>query len=214
MAPSRSSFPFDLPAKTATYLRGGLEKPRRRLVKLLKPRAVCAEVGVWKGDFSASLLRHTNPQRLHLIDPWAFEENQPLAWYGGLAAHSQADMDAIYESVTVRFEREIAAGTVFIDRAPSTEALGRLPDSGLDWIYIDGNHLYEFVRDDLAAALPKLRPGGYLACDDYGHAGWWEDGVRRAVDEFVATASVEVVANLGSQFVMRKPVGEPETDAE
>ena len=77
----------------------------------------------------------------------------------------------------------------------------------MDWIYIDGNHLYEFVRDDLAAALPKLRPGGYLACDDYGHAGWWEDGVRRAVDEFVGTASVEVVANLGSQFVMRKPVG-------
>ena len=121
-----------------------------------------------RGDFSASLLRHTNPQCLHLIDPWAFEENQPLAWYGGLAARSQADMDAIYERVTVRFEQEIAAGRVVIDRVPSTEALGRLPDSGLDWIYIDGNHLYEFVRDDLAAALPKLRPGGYLACDDYG----------------------------------------------
>ena len=66
----------------------------------------------------------------------------------------------------------------------------------------------------MAAALPKLRPGGYLACDDYGHAGWWEDGVRRAVDEFVGTASVEVVANPGSQFVMRKPVGYPEADAE
>ena len=130
------------------------------LVKLLEHQAVCAEVGVWKGDFSASLLRHTKPKRLHLIDPWAFEENQPLAWYGGLAARSQADMDSIYDGVRARFEREIAEGTVVIDRAPSAEALRRLPDSGLDWIYIDGNHLYELSVRTWPRHSPNSAPGG------------------------------------------------------
>jgi hypothetical protein len=45
-----------------------------------------------------------------------------------------------------------------------------------------------------------------MACDDYGSPGWWLDGVRRAVDDFVATGAVEAVADLGSQFVMRRPL--------
>ena len=189
------------------WSRDGLGKSRYRLVKMLPTRGVGAEVGVWKGDFSAALLRHTRPKQLHLIDPWIFQEDLPRAWYGGLAARSQADMDAISDGVRTRFAAEIASGTVVVHRAPSADALRRLPDGGLDWIYVDGNHLYDGVMDDLTNALPKLRPGGLLACDDYGSPGWWEDGVKRAVDAFVASGAAEAVADLGSQFVMRRPVG-------
>jgi hypothetical protein len=198
-------FPFNVPDKVLLWSRGGLAKSRFRLVKMLPTYAVGAEVGVWKGDFSASLIRYTRPRELHLIDPWAFQEDVPKAWYGGLAAHSQADMDAISQGVQDRFASEIAAGSVQVHRAPSSDALSSLGDESLDWIYIDGNHLYEGVMEDLTAALPKLRPGGLMACDDYGSPGWWEDGVRRAVDDFVAECKVETVADLGSQFVMRRP---------
>jgi hypothetical protein len=205
MAHLRTVFPFNLPDKVALRMRGGLGKSRYRLVKMLPQHAVGAEVGVWKGDFSASLLRYSRPIRLHLIDPWAFQADLPRAWYGGLAAGSQSDMDAISESVRNRFSTEIAQATVVVHRATSTEALAGLDDGSLDWIYIDGNHLYEGVKDDLFAALPKVRPGGLIACDDYGSPGWWEDGVRIAVDEFVAGGHAERVADLGSQFVMRRP---------
>jgi hypothetical protein len=206
LAHLRTMFPFNVPDKVARWSRHGLGKSRYRLVKLLPAHGIGAEIGVWKGDFSDSLLRFTRPERLHLIDPWVFQEDLPRAWYGGLAAQSQSDMDAISEGVRSRFRAEIAAGTVVVHRAPSTEALRLLPDSGLDWIYVDGNHLYDGVMDDLTTALPKLRPGGLLACDDYGSPGWWEDGVRRAVDQFVAGGEVEAVADLGSQFVMRRPL--------
>jgi hypothetical protein len=205
MAHLRTVFPFNLPDKVALSFRGGLAKSRYRLVKMLPQHAVGAEVGVWKGDFSASLLRFTQPNRLHLIDPWIFQADLPMAWYGGLAAGSQVEMDAISESVRLRFATEIGQGTVEVHQATSTDALARIDDSSLDWIYIDGNHLYEGVRDDLVAALPKIRPGGLIACDDYGSPGWWEDGVRKAVDEFVASGHAEPVADLGSQFVMRRP---------
>ncbi|MGD0394805.1 MAG: class I SAM-dependent methyltransferase [Acidimicrobiales bacterium] len=206
MAHLRTTFPFNVPDKVARWSRYGLAKSRYQLVKMLPAQGVGAEIGVWKGDFSASLLRHTRPKQLHLIDPWIFQEDQPRAWYGGLAARSQADMDAISDAVRTRFAAEIAAGTVVVHRSPSTEALRLLADGGLDWIYVDGNHLYDAVMGDLTMALPKLRPGGLLACDDYGSPGWWDDGVRRAVDEFVAGGAVEAVADLGSQFVMRRPV--------
>jgi hypothetical protein len=180
--------------------------PRQQLLAVLPVGAVAAEVGVWKGDFSARLLRRTRPKQLHLIDPWRFEASLTKAWYGGRRATSQADMDAIFDDVAARFAQEITAGTVVLHRAPSAEALGSLPEAGLDWIYVDGNHLYESVMGDLSTALVKLRPGGLLACDDYGLPGWWDDGVRRAVDDFVASGVVETVAQFGSQFVMRRPL--------
>ena len=179
-------------------------RERARLLARLPRGSVGAEIGVWKGDFSARLLDAVRPSRLHLIDPWRFEETgYERAWYGGALAKSQADMDAIHDSVLLRFAAEIATGTVVVHRATSADAAASLADSSLDWAYIDGNHLYDFVRGDLEAFAPKLRTGGLLAGDDYGSQGWWEDGVRRAVDEFVPRDDFEPVL-LGSQFLLRR----------
>ena len=59
-------------------------------------------------------------------------------------------------------------------------AAGEFPDCFFDWVYIDGNHSYEAVRQDLELYWRKLKPGGYIVCDDYHHAGFWDDGVTRA----------------------------------
>ena len=64
-----------------------LDRERRyRLLKRLPRRAICAEVGVWKGDFSVSIQRRTKPRMLHLIDPWHFEPDLPDRWHGGVIA--------------------------------------------------------------------------------------------------------------------------------
>jgi len=78
------------------------------------------------------------------------------------------------------------------------------PDASFDWIYVDGNHLYEYVRADLERYDPKVKPGGLIAGDDYGVRGWWDDGVTRAVDEFVEARGYEVVSLEANQFVLRK----------
>jgi hypothetical protein len=43
-----------------------------------------------------------------------------------------------------------------------------------------------------------------IAGDDYGLVGWWEDGVTRAVDEFVASKGLTLTV-LGNQFLFTKP---------
>jgi hypothetical protein len=193
-------------AGKAKRLRAGLRRraQRRALVAMLPRGGVGAEVGAWKGDFSAQLLRRTRPQRLYLVDPWEYRDDPEYAhaMFGDRTPGGQQKMDAIHDAVCARFAREIAAGKVVVKRARSTEAAAGL--DSLDWAYIDGDHTYPAVRQDLEAYYPLIRPGGVLAGDDYGMVGWWEDGVRRAVDEFAATHGCELTV-MGHQFAFTKP---------
>jgi hypothetical protein len=180
---------------------------RARLLRRLPKRSVGVEIGVWAGDLSAAILRAVRPTRLHLLDPWAFapDERYEQAWYGGARAGSQVEMDQVYERVLQRFDTEIADGAVVIHRSTSAEAAAEFEDASLDWVYVDGNHLYEYVQTDLALFAPKVRPGGLLAGDDYGAAGWWDDGVRRAVDRFLVThAGAYEPVFLRDQFLLRR----------
>ena len=177
---------------------------RRRLLARLPDGAVCAEIGTWRGDFAAQILSSARPLKLHLIDPWQHreEETYERAMFGGSARDGQQEMEAIYQGVLDRFRVNIDRGQVELHRSRSLEAAATFPDGALDWAYIDGDHTYEAVKADLEAYYRTVKPGGFLAGDDYGEPGWWEDGVTRAVDEFAAASELTVI---GSQFLLRKP---------
>jgi hypothetical protein len=187
-------------------LRGAKAAPRTQVLRALPQRSVGAEIGVHEGDFSAHILDIVRPRRLHLIDPWQYQEDAQYqqSLYGQRGADGAAEMDARFTAVCERFRRESAAGAVLVHRSTSSAAALEIPDGSLDWVYVDGDHLYSAVRDDLVTYAKKLKPGGILAGDDYGVVGWWEDGVRRAVDEFAATCPAELEV-IGSQFLLRFP---------
>jgi hypothetical protein len=135
---------------------------------------ICAEVGVWKGQFSDEILTR-NPKELHLIDPWLHQDYKGR-WY----SIPQPKMDEIYQSVSSRFTGD---SRVVIHRKSSLDVV--FPNGYFDWVYIDGNHSYDAVVGDLEYYYPLVKSGGYLCGDDYG----WEDaqgGPKPAVDEFVA----------------------------
>jgi predicted O-methyltransferase YrrM len=64
-------------------------------------------------------------------------------------------------------------------------ASARVPDSSLDFVYIDAGHDYNNVKCDLAAWAPKVRPGGIIVGDDYGGPSdkVGKFGVKKAVTE-------------------------------
>lgn len=166
---------------------------------------VCAEIGVYKGDFSELILER-GPKKLHLIDPWKYELDPAYSgsWYGGALGNSQASMDEIHGLVTRRFDSAIRAGLVQLHRETSAVCSSQFPDNYFDWIYIDGNHLYEFVKQDLEMFLPKVKLHGLVAGDDYGSPGWWRDGVTKAVDEVVESGRFEKLLIRNHQFLLRK----------
>jgi hypothetical protein len=183
------------------------EAERARMLSMLPAGGACAEIGTWRGDFAAVILADRQPSSLFLVDPWEYrtEEDYEQASYGGKMDGGQQALDAMHQSVVERFASEISGGQVTVLRQRSTDAARTFAPASLDWVYIDGDHSYEGVSADLEAYFAAVKPGGLMAGDDYGHEGsWFEDGVKRAVDEFAGRrgAGLELI---GTQFVLRKP---------
>lgn len=175
---------------------------RRWVIDVIPRDARCAEVGVWKGDFSAQVLSLASPRELHLIDPWLFNPAFPKRWYGGAQAANQSDMDAIHNGVVQRFA---SAPQVAVHRQSSLDAAASFADASFDWVYIDGDHSYEAVKADLAAWFGKVKLGGALTGDDCD----WRDesgllSVQHAVDEFVSENRLGSAKIEAGQFVIRR----------
>lgn len=75
---------------------------------------------------------------------------------------------------------ESGADRAMLIHEPSLKAAECLNDHYFDCVFLDAAHDYESVRADIAAWRPKVKPGGYLAGDDY-IAPWL--GVIDAVTE-------------------------------
>lgn len=177
------------------------ERGRKQLLSRLPKASIGAEVGVWRGDFAEKILRVVDPLKIYLVDPWQFFPELPDAWYGGAVAKSPEDMEAIFHDVSQRFAGD---ARVEILRATSLKAAERLSNESLDWVYVDGNHLYDSVKSDLETYWCKLRHGGLLTGDDYGSVGWRQTNVRNAVDEFAQRNGLRL-SIVGQQFVIEKP---------
>ena len=161
-------------------------------------QAVCAEIGVWQGDFSDLILQKTKPSKLFLIDPWQYQDDFPERMYGGKIAKDQKDMDEIYYSVKNRFAK--LENIIFI-RKKSLEALAEIPNSTLDWIYIDGNHSYDFVFEDLKTSFLKVKKNGFIIGDDFF---WGKNNnypVKKAVVNFTSKKGLSYSC-IGNQFLI------------
>lgn len=157
-----------------------LVQNRYDLVNLLPKNGVIAEIGTDKGLFARFLLDNCKPRELHI-----FEINL-----------SRIEMQNISDGVQ--------QGIVTVHEGDSSSLMSAFPDSYFDWVYIDGDHLYDGVKKDIEASAPKIKRGGYLVFNDY--ATWSPSsmsrcGVARAVNEFCIAEEWEFVF-LGLQSLM------------
>ncbi|MEL6416385.1 MAG: class I SAM-dependent methyltransferase [Pseudomonadota bacterium] len=184
------------------------DKPRRhanrmRLLESMPVEGKCAEIGVWNGGFSENILRITRPSELVLIDPWdlVIETVDDTKTH---AKHSDGEaMRTMFDHVTGLFQDQ---GNVTVKRGFSADILAEFPDDYFDWVYIDGNHLYDFVYRDIELSFAKVKPGGIIAGDDFF---WKRDGrmhVREAVlDAMKAHGIGKRPKRFGQQFMITVP---------
>lgn len=119
---------------------------------------VVVEVGVLVGLFSELILEKLRPRELHLVDPWLNDGTDP-------GSKPWLNLEAQYQSVLRRFCKR--KDVVKVHRIKSVEASLKFADGSLDFVYIDGNHVYEYVLLDCLLWWPKVKPGGFLAGHDY-----------------------------------------------
>ena len=115
-----------------------------------------AEIGVFTGVNSKEMMKYLNVAELYLIDPYENYENTHM----GKINFSEA------ETIAKRRMKKFGKKVKFIKES-SSDAVNRIPND-MDYIYIDGNHNYEYVKDDIMNYWDKVRPGGLLAGHDIG----------------------------------------------
>jgi len=186
------------------FRKRGLNSRDFLLAKMPK-NSICAEIGVLRGDFSMRILRIVNPKKLYLIDSWEFQKRDPNKIAPGCKTTSQADFDDHLLKVQERFDLEIKNAQVILEKGYSSQILEKFDDEYFDWVYVDGNHNYEFVKNDLELSLRKIKKNGYITGDDYGNRGeWWEENPTRAVNEFISSNFVKFIQIKNHQYILQK----------
>jgi predicted O-methyltransferase YrrM len=118
-----------------------------------------AEIGVYKGAYSNDMLNRI-PGIEHLTGVDLFMHYDKY-----LKNDVQLDVAVVYDEAKAVYDSHGEKATLI--KGWSTEVAKTIPDGSLDFIFIDGNHTYEFVVADLAAWEPKLRPGGIFFGHDF-----------------------------------------------
>lgn len=135
-----------------------------------------AEIGVWRGGFSAEMCKALPGLRLRCVDAWGTDPSY----------HEAKKHIASWDKLRAEAEHRLRPFGCLIDARPSLQAAPDVPNGSLDFVYIDGNHSREAVYADLAAWAPKVRVGGIVAGHDYREfPGRPTIQVKAAVDTFI-----------------------------
>ena len=150
----------------------------RQMVEQAHDGAVFVEVGAWKGKSAAfmavEIVNSGKKIRFYVVDN-----------FKGSQEH-QGDEAIKNNTLLAQFVENVAPihSKINLCISDSTEAAEAFPKMSVDFAYIDAAHDYESVKRDIQAWLPRMKPGGLLAGDDYDY---WP-GVRQAVDDLLPDA--------------------------
>lgn len=121
------------------------------------------EIGVCDGRFSEVLCQIIPDLKLFSIDSWSNKE--------GIVIFEKA-------------KKRLKPYNIVIINKTSMEALTDIPNESLDFVFIDANHHYECVRDDIREWSKKVKIGGIVSGHDYYVTPHGNKGVIQAVDEY------------------------------
>jgi predicted O-methyltransferase YrrM len=144
----------------------------RWLADRARDRYSILELGAWLGRCTDALATATRGG-VTVVDSWA----------GGSDPDDEVNAFQGDEAFAA-YQRNVAHHrNILTLRMTSAEAWRRLGHASFDMVWIDADHTYERVREDILMWRALLRPGGLLC----GHDGEYP-GVSRAVHELVPAA--------------------------
>ena len=117
---------------------------------------VGAEIGVAEGFHSREICQKVPPVKLYCVDLW------DTYYRGTTKLKNRAMQDDAYTQAV----ENLSPYDTELLRFPSDEAYKQFADNSLDFVYIDGDHSFDYVMLDLIYWSRKVRPGGIVSGHD------------------------------------------------
>lgn len=160
----------------------------RPMIQFLKEKnnlpLIGVEIGTLFGFNAYNICKNLPISRLYLVDPYLIYNGyrHREGWIASRIAKIDNPSEAIKRINMEAHSRlkQFSDKTVFIEKL-SEEAIGDIPNN-LDFVYIDGNHQYKYVKKDIELYYPKVIDGGIIGGHDFLRRGCI--GVTKAVLEF------------------------------
>ena len=146
-----------------------------------KTELIGVEIGVAAGDNAFDIMNVLPMKRLYLIDPYSYTS------YPGYKSSDQPEFDQVRDTA-IELLSQFKDKVEFIIKK-SEDAVDDVPDN-LDFVYIDGNHEYEYVKRDLELYYPKVKTGGIFGGDNFESE---EPEVAKAVTEFAEKYKLKIL---------------------
>lgn len=134
------------------------------------------EIGVKSGRNIKELAKQTTEVVFHAVDPWA-----PTEGYHWWPDHEHIKNEVSFDRCLALWPKRIKKYKML-----SSEAAQLFASGSVDFVFIDGDHRYEYVKEDITLWLPKIKKGGIIAGHDYNNTdihGNLFKGVDKAVHE-------------------------------
>jgi predicted O-methyltransferase YrrM len=154
------------------------------------------EVGVFFGlsiSFLAQKVKSKDGVKIYgvdLFETWVGKEQiEYLYDIKGLSDKDRLEKlgEYKYNFVVNRLNEVGCNHFVELIKSDSSAAASLFENESLDFVFIDGNHWYYYVKKDIEAWLPKIKKGGMISGHDYQEAG-------------VSTAVRETFGNMAEAF--------------
>lgn len=143
-----------------------------------------AEIGVAEGNYSEIICKANPEVELFCVDPWYAYSTNPQN--KSREKHEYAYNEAV---------RKLKDYNAHLIKKASIDAEKEFDSDSLDFLYVDGNHLYDFVSLDLILWSNKVRSGGIVSGDDYyalDQKRWVGGGVVEAVQAYVNAHRISI----------------------
>lgn len=165
-----------------------LPRPFTRMLKATFGRKLLrgCEIGYGLGENAESLITELNIENLYCVDKYFGKEPYRDAYGNNVTLYCHPDAEFY------RRRTHLGNNGVSFIEADSCMAFQFLPRD-LDFIYIDGNHNYDNVKQDIELSLSHVRTGGYVGGHDFGSRSFQvSEAVLKVAKEYDLEPTIEV----------------------
>ena len=140
----------------------------------LNKETIVCEIGSFEGKSSEMFALLT--KQVYCIDPWVL--------YPQIDNESMIKSESKFDLLLTKYDNIIKIKNF------SIEASKLFNDKFFDCVYVDGDHDYEPVKQDILYWIPKIKDGGYISGHDYHF-----EGVKKALDELFGGVELKVYSD-------------------